>query len=152
MKAAIEGRIRVKIAGMEADLKSDGLMADVVKADRKNRTDTDIAVMNAVKALDAEEMKERAALAVEDKKLQLEDKKVVSIRQAAKEKGEKKKSAAKEAAKMKLKDTPDGGVEGEHKGKKVMIKSVGDGFEVEMMAAEAKEPKTKESDANTGNE
>jgi hypothetical protein len=34
---------------------------------------------------------------------------------------------------MKLKDTPDGGVEGEHKGKKVMIKPVGDGFEVEMM-------------------
>jgi hypothetical protein len=137
MKAAIEGRIRVKIAGMEADLKSEGLMADVVKADRKNRTDTDIAVMNAVKALDAEEMKERAALQLEDKKekaaLQLEDKKVVSIRQAAKEKSEKKKSAAKEAAKMKLKDTPDGGVEGEHKGRKVMIKPVGDGFEVEMM-------------------
>jgi hypothetical protein len=27
----------------------------------------------------------------------------------------------------------DGGVEGEHKGRKVMIKPVGDGFEVEMM-------------------
>jgi hypothetical protein len=43
-------------------------------------------------------------------------------------------------------------VEGEHKGRKVMIKPVGDGFEVEMMAAEAKKPEAKESDANTGNE
>jgi hypothetical protein len=126
MKAAIEGRIRVKIAGMESDLKSEAVVADVVKADRRNRTETDIAVMNAVRALDTEEMKEKAAM-------QLEDKKLVSIRQAAKEKAEKKKSAAKEAAKMKLKDTPDGGVEGEHKGRKVMIKPVGDGFEVEMM-------------------
>lgn len=37
---------------------------------------------------------------------------------------------------MSLKDTPDGGVEGKHQGKKVLIKPVGDGFDVEMIAAE----------------
>jgi UPF0288 family protein (methanogenesis marker protein 3) len=124
MKAAIEGRIRVKIAGMEAELKSDEVVADVVKADRKNRTDTDIAVMNAVKALDTEEMKERAAL-------EREDKRVVSIKQAQDEKKRQKESKKKAEAdakarasssKLSLKEAEDGTVQGEHKGKKVLIK------------------------------
>jgi hypothetical protein len=84
---------------MEADLKAEGLLAEVIKADRKNMTDTDIAVMNAIKALDEEEIKEKAALQLEEKKekamLAVQDKKVVSMKQAAKDKAERKKATSR---------------------------------------------------------
>lgn len=122
-KAALEGRIKMEMKRMDLGLESSKIDAEVILSAQKNRTDTDIAVMHAVSNLDQQERRDKTAL-------ELEDKKVVSIRSKDKSRQQPKDRNTK----VKMIETDSGGSyepEGDA-ARKVVISELPGGFEAEI--------------------